>query len=290
MKYDLIIIENLALEEIRTPKGTKTVRGSSAYFALFPALFYSKKIGIVSVIGNDFDLKELKNMGLDMKGIKIIKKGKSLQICDSYSNDYSSRTVTYKSGVSSNLSVKLFPNIYLNTKTIFLPTSPPLKQLEFAKFLKRKIKNKTSLAVDTIEHYIKSYPKAVATIFSLADIIFLNEEEYKLANDMNLLNGNRNKALIIKSGKNGASYNSIRYKYHCRAPKVEVIDPTGAGDCLAGVFLTLRARGWSIKNALKKAVKIASLSVKDFGIEHIRDSSYLKNITKKQNRKIYKTL
>ena len=50
-----------------------------------------------------------------------------------------------------------------------------------------------------------------------------------------------------------------------------VVDKTGAGDCLNGVFMNLIANGYSNEVALKKAIEIATLSIKDFGILHIKD-------------------
>lgn len=38
-----------------------------------------------------------------------------------------------------------------------------------------------------------------------------------------------------------------------------------------GVFMNLIANGYSNEVALKKAIEIATLSIKDFGILHIKD-------------------
>lgn len=273
MKYELVIVENLAFDVIRTPKNNKTVKGGSAYYALFSALLFSKKVGLVSVVGEDFNLEELKNMGLDTKGTKIIKGGRTLRIHVFYSDNFKNRKVTYDIGVAKYLNIKLFPKPYLNAKIIFLPTSFPPRQVKFAKFLKKI--SKARLAIDTIEHYIEAYPKEISSLFSLGDIIFLNEKEYKLVKRSNLLKKLENKELIIKKGSGGANYIFNKYECYCPALKVKLVDPTGAGDCLASVFLILRAKGWSIEASLKKAVKLASLSVEDFGVEHIRNSSCL---------------
>ncbi|MCL5733876.1 MAG: carbohydrate kinase family protein [Patescibacteria group bacterium] len=278
MKYDLIIVENLAIEEIRMTTGTKTITGGSSYFALYPAALISKKVGLVSVVGNDFDIRKIKAMGVDMKGTKVIKEGRTFKIYSAFSKDHASRTVTYERGVANRLTPKLFPRAYLNAKNIFLSTSYPPTQLKFARFLKKK--SRSIIGVDTITHYMTSYPKIIKTIFSLADIIFMNKEEYDLAKKLDLLSNDKNKTLIIKKDKNGATCKQDRCEYHYAAPKIKLVDPTGAGDCLAGAFLVLRAKGLSVNDALRKAIRIASLSIKDFGIEHIRNYRYIKNIIK----------
>ena len=50
-----------------------------------------------------------------------------------------------------------------------------------------------------------------------------------------------------------------------------MIDKTGAGDCLNGVFMNLLANSYSKENALRKAVEIATISIKDFGILKIKE-------------------
>ena len=53
------------------------------------------------------------------------------------------------------------------------------------------------------------------------------------------------------------------------APSVEVVDTSGAGDTLAGVFLAEKAKGISDEKALEDGVNTASKTVTDFGVEHI---------------------
>ena len=50
-----------------------------------------------------------------------------------------------------------------------------------------------------------------------------------------------------------------------------VVDKTGAGDCLNGVFMNLIANGHSKKESLEIAVKIATLSITEFGILNINE-------------------
>ena len=47
----------------------------------------------------------------------------------------------------------------------------------------------------------------------------------------------------------------------------QVVDDTGAGEILAGVYLALRARGLAEDQALGYAVRAASSSVTEFGVD-----------------------
>jgi sugar/nucleoside kinase (ribokinase family) len=51
------------------------------------------------------------------------------------------------------------------------------------------------------------------------------------------------------------------------APASELVDSTGAGEVLAGVFLALRAAGVPVRAALGYGVRAASAKVAEFGVD-----------------------
>jgi ribokinase len=74
--------------------------------------------------------------------------------------------------------------------------------------------------------------------------------------------------VVITLGRNGAlavdrSDGSARVKGH----KVEVVDPTGAGDCFAGAFLYARVRGWPLRASLELANLAAAISTTAYGCQ-----------------------
>lgn len=76
--------------------------------------------------------------------------------------------------------------------------------------------------------------------------------------------GNR---LIVTRGKNGASLLMEGKLFTATAPRVKVVDTTGAGDCLNAAFAYGLASGWDEPTALKFAVRAASVSVTRFGAQ-----------------------
>ena len=54
---------------------------------------------------------------------------------------------------------------------------------------------------------------------------------------------------------------TLKDSYHCTAPKVQAVDSTAAGDCFNGVFAAMLLEGCSNREAMKWAVRAASLSV-----------------------------
>jgi len=79
------------------------------------------------------------------------------------------------------------------------------------------------------------------------------------------------KPTILKKGPKGATYidNQEGIIFTIEAPNVKVVDTSGAGDTLAGIFLASLSRGIRVQDALKAGVEMASKTVTDFGVEHI---------------------
>jgi ribokinase len=110
------------------------------------------------------------------------------------------------------------------------------------------------------------------TVLKFADILTPNEIEAlqltkarDIPSALDILLKLARKAVIITLGEKGAilAYGSKRI--HFRAPRVNVIDETGAGDVFNGALAALLHEGYSIEEATKLSVIIASYSVTQFG-------------------------
>lgn len=99
--------------------------------------------------------------------------------------------------------------------------------------------------------------------FNLVDIAFI-DKEFK-----NLYNCNA-KIKIFKLGKEGCKYVSSEKEFISKAPICDyVVDKTGAGDTVTGVFLAQKSLGIGDEESLDMAVKVATESIKDYGVEHL---------------------
>lgn len=74
-------------------------------------------------------------------------------------------------------------------------------------------------------------------------------------------------SIVMTLGSKGALLYRNQKLTMKRAPVVEVVDTTGAGDCLNGAFATCLAKGMSAEEALDYAVHAASQSVQVFGAQ-----------------------
>lgn len=111
-------------------------------------------------------------------------------------------------------------------------------------------------------------------LLQLVDYLVVNETEFQQLHpqrllpksDNDFLSLDRSVNLIITLGESGAVLIDEKKSIHrVRAPKVNVIDTTGAGDALIGAFVGALALGQDPVEALRIAASLASLTVTKAG-------------------------
>ena len=231
------------------------------------ASLFSKNVGICSVVGRDYDIGCLRRLGINMNGLRVLD-GKTPRFLLDYS-DPENRIIRGDLGVGSVLCPNFIPDSYFHSKWTHISTMIPEQQTEFIRCLRSRSYG-GHISVDTnVEEHMSKNPSAVQEALSLSDMVFLNQTEYREAVrlGMNL----SDKILVVKQGSEGARYISSQKSIICKAPKVRCIDPTGAGDVFAGVFLAVLSISGDEEQALRQAVDTASRSVEFFGVDGLLD-------------------
>ena len=107
MKNNILITGTVAFDDIETPFGKSgTIVGGAATYIGLAASFFSKKLAIVSVVGEDFPIEEItflneRNINTDM--IQIIKGGKTFYWKGKYHKNMVSRdTISTELNVLEN--------------------------------------------------------------------------------------------------------------------------------------------------------------------------------------------
>jgi sugar/nucleoside kinase (ribokinase family) len=269
MTFDLIIVGNIAFD-VNTFPGrdmgedlTITNCGGAGYYSLVPASLFSERVGILARVGNDVALDRICGLGIDIAGLKVLSDVRTTRFHHRYvSGDGQQRSFRPEIVEATLITPNEFPPAYYDASYIHIATNVPATQIEVIELIRAH--SKAKISIDTHEAYLAGYRDVVFRAFDLVDIAFIGRHEEELMN--------RCKApvKIIKRGKDGITYSSDTVSYSCPAIPCAVIDKTGAGDVLAGVFLVLRARGLSIEAASRKAVDVASASIKDYGVEFLR--------------------
>ncbi len=260
---NLIIIGNTAYDTkeyvIDNAVRERDVGGACLYSAIPASIFFN--VGIVTKIGNDFDINLLKAFNLNISGLQSINTKTTHFYTKFFSKDGQDSTTYGEVENKMIISFKDIPKNFLEAKFIHFTTSDPKYLLEMIKQVKQN--SNAILSVDTNNWF--SRMKKTKEIFDIVDIAFIDKEFKELLNC-------KAKTKIIKLGEEGCIYKAKNKEFYQPAVvKKNVVDKLGAGDCLNGVFMNLIANGFSEEYALKKAVEVATLSIDDYGILKLKD-------------------
>lgn len=275
---NLIIIGNIAYDiidfsKIESKRSQIVDVGGACVFSSVPAsLFY--RVGMVGKIGNDFDISNFSGYNIDLSGIKQINKPTTKFYTIWNTSDGQDREVTGEVCKEMTVSFKDIPKKFLRAKHFHLTTAEPSNQLEIIKFLRQN--TNATISVDTIDDFSEQI--SCREVFDNVDIAFI-DKEYS-----NLINCKANRK-IIKYGKKGCLYWSKEKSFPVYSQVIEnVVDKTGAGDCLNGVFLNLIVNGVNEEKALRVAVDVATESIKHNGIFNLKCHLNLKNSNNLESR------
>jgi sugar/nucleoside kinase (ribokinase family) len=275
----LVIVGSVAFDTIETPweRKEKIIGGSCTYCAL--AASYFARPGIVAVVGEDFPkdtIAFLKKRGIDLKGLKIVKGGKTFHWQGRYGYDPNQReTIRTDLNVFQDFRPEI-PASYKKADILFLANiDPDLQETIFLQVQKPKL-----VALDTIGLWIQSKSETLLRVLSRVDIYFGNDEEIRmLTNESNLIKaGKRIRAMgprivIVKKGEHGALVFGEDVIFGVPAlPCEDVIDPTGAGDSFSGGFLGYLDKigsfsGRDVRRAAVYGSVMASFAIEGFGID-----------------------
>ncbi|MCR5146435.1 MAG: carbohydrate kinase family protein [Clostridia bacterium] len=272
---DVVVIGDTAKDinifKGRTPKGsyekdTKVVNNGGACFYSSVGASIFGNCGVVTKIGEDFDINNYRKFGIDVTGVSMVN-GKTTRFFQTFlTRDGQEREFRAERNPETKISIQDIPLEYLgNSKYIFLSTTLPENQLQLIKDI-RKV-SKAKIVVDTLKEF--SEDSVTRQVFDNADIAFIDREFETLINS-------KAKIKIIKYGKVGCLYldenNQYIFNNKRIIPDDEVIDKTGAGDVLIGSFLAVLSRTNNPQIALEKANAIATESILQYGVEHLREN------------------
>lgn len=281
----LLTVGTVAFDAIETPFGkTDKIVGGAATYIAWSASYFSKKVNIVSVIGDDFDMNELellKKRGVDTEGIEIKAGKKSFFWSGKYHLDMNSRDT-----LITDLNVLLefnpiIPASYQDSDILLLGNIDPNLQL---KVIEQLTKRPKLIVLDTMNFWMTDgFIDKLKEVISQVDVLTVNDSEARqLTNEYSLVKAAKKilkmgpKYLVIKKGEHGALlFHENQVFFAPALPLEDVFDPTGAGDTFAGGFCGYldKSRDISFEN-MKRAIiygsAMASFCVEKFGAERIR--------------------
>lgn len=263
---DLVIYGHAGFDVSAPHIGEPTISvGGAAYYAALAASLTGCVAGIVTVVGEDFPMTDLRSLEVDTSGV-LQKEGRSAIFYQEY--DHRSEVVRFRAtlNVCDDLVPSLMPPHFLDASFFFLATAPPQQQAAALRWL-RDNDFAGSVAIDTTLAYVPDFRRLLADSGSSLSILFLNLEEYQ-ALSFQVPGG---VTLVVKRGAAGASLRHNGMWSTVPAPRIDrLCTTTGAGDILAGACLASLATGNGLDSALARGVGLATLSVVRSGVEHLR--------------------
>ena len=282
---NVLVVGTVAFDAIETPFGkTDKIVGGAATYICLAASFFTKKLNLISVVGEDFPdkaIKMLKNKSVNTKGLQIKKGEKTFFWSGKYHNNMNTRdTIDTQLNVLESFN-PIVPEEYKECEFLMLGNLMPSVQKKVLNQMKKKPK---LIVLDTMNYWMDFYMKDLKEALKHVDVLTINDEEARqLSEEQSLVRAAKKilkmgpKNLIIKKGEHGALlFNKSEVFFAPALPLEDVFDPTGAGDSFAGGFIGYLAKtnDTSFQN-MKKAVingsVIASFCVEKFGTQKLND-------------------
>ncbi len=241
--------------------------------------------GIISCVGNDgfgtLNIARLKSDGVDISGIRVLPGETTGSAFVSYHADGSRDFIfNIKNSASGKISADDVNESLLAECCHFHVMGSSLFSFAMVKAVKKaaaivKQHGGTVSFDPNIRKEMLDIPEmrdALHYVLELTDIFLPSDSEVMLLSMQTsperavaqyLQDGI--KEVIIKRGKQGASYYSASETFHIGSHQVEEVDPTGAGDCFGGAYIACRALGYGVKQSLHYANACGALAVTRMG-------------------------
>ena len=279
----LLVVGTVAFDAIETPFGKtdKIVGGAATYISL-SASYFTKKINLVSVVGDDFPaeaIQMLKDHRVDTEGLQIKKGEKTFFWSGKYHNDMNSRdTVDTHLNVLADFD-PVIPKSFQDCEFLMLGNLVPAVQKKVIAQLNARPK---LVVMDTMNFWMDNSWDDLIEAISQVDVLTINDAEARqLSGEYSLVKAAQKilkmgpKYLIIKKGEHGALlFDKTQVFFAPALPLEDVFDPTGAGDTFAGGFIGYlsETKDISFEN-MKRAIifgsAMASFCVEKFGTERL---------------------
>ncbi len=275
--WPILVAGTITRDDVRTPLGANTdgLGGSATYFSLAARLF--APVHVVATVGRDFARRFQGAMpaSVDLRGVKVAQEPTYHWTAV---HDYTTGTTSFER--SEQGAYVHFNPVLLGDQQgipiVFLGSMEPRHQLRVLE----QLDHPWLVAGDTMKLYIREQRQALEPVLHRLDYLFVNAvEAMGLAGATMpeeaaaILNSRyRLRALVIKEGPKGATMYTDSEMVHLPALPVDPpVDPTGAGDAVAGGFLgwlaeQQREDGETLRLALAYAMVLASFTIQHFSV------------------------
>ena len=281
----ILVVGTVAFDAIETPFGkTDKIVGGAATYICLSSSFFTKKLNLVSVVGEDFPketIQMLKEKNVNTKGLQIKEGEKTFFWSGKYHDNMNTRdTMDTQLNVLENFE-PIVPEEFKDSEFLMLGNLMPSVQ---KKVLDQMTKRPKLIVLDTMNFWMDLFMDDLKEALKEVDVLTINDEEarqlsgeYSLVKAAKVILAMGPKYLIIKKGEHGALlFNNKEVFFAPALPLEEVFDPTGAGDSFAGGFIGYLAKTNDVsfenmKRAVINGSAMASFCVEKFGTQKLTE-------------------
>ena len=283
MKFDLICLGNLTIDDVILPDQTKQIGnfGGDAIYSALGAAYWSDQVGFVAPVGTDFPkvhLDSLREAGWDTRGLpeRTIPSIRNWVIYQ----DNNNRQWILESNPDDFLELSPtmadIPTDYLQSRAFVLLAMDLTAQERLVPDL-----HKIGLvAVDPQEDYIAGNIDRILAMLKNVDVFLpsqvevfriLGHHDYERACREFASYGPR--IIVIKMGSDGSLiYDHSRNKiWRIPVCKTTVVDTTGAGDAYCGGFMAMYVKTGDLLQAGLAGAVSSSFAIEAMGLNHMLD-------------------
>jgi sugar/nucleoside kinase (ribokinase family) len=282
MPWEITVAGTVHLDDITTPHGRRPrqIGGSAFYFALAAAPH--SRVHLNAIVGGDAqaELRQaLNGLPVDLAGLVVSGAPTFRWHAVHDFQRWVAETVAEEPGCEPEWRPRLSPEAAC-AEVLFLGSMRPSLQREILAQSSARL-----IGVDSMACFTGPERYAVLDVVSGCDVLFLNRFELSSlvpeapdwrAAAASLRGRGRLRALVVKGGPEGAALVTSATTLELPAASVDmVLDPTGAGDAVAGGFLGLCAAAGRDDDgffpaALEEGLSRAAAAIGTFGSEGLR--------------------
>lgn len=286
MSPDLVVLGNLLLDDLVFPDGRTRMAepGGATVYASLGANLWGLGVGVVSLRGTDYPvwaLEALAERGVDLTGVHELG-GPGVRTWLLY--EEGPRQIVHRVGRPSHAEVSpgadRIPPAWQRARAFHLAPMP----LEVQRDVVTALSHRDGVLI-SLDPHVPLRAETMAAwgdVLAQVDVLFLGEDEMQLDHAredphaaLRRLANERLRLVLFKRGaRGGLAYDAREDRFHQWAPRAEqVVDPTGAGDALAGGFLAGWLNGEPLERALERGVVSASFAIADWGPTGLLDAT-----------------
>ncbi len=282
MPWTVTVAGTIHLDDITTPAGRRQgqIGGSALYFSLAAAS--EVRVHLTAICGRDAEVvvrDTLTGLPVDLTGLTVSDDPTFRWHAVQDFRRWVARTVAEEPGCDPEWRPRLSAAAAA-APVLFLGSMSPALQADVLRQSQAAL-----IGLDSMTAFIRPQRAALLEVASGCDVLFLDRQEVLAlvpaastwrAAAHRLVGRGRLRAIVVKAGPKGAALVTAAATLELPAAPVEaVVDPTGAGDGVAGGFLGLCAaqeRGDEafFPEALAAGLRAAAQAISTFGVEGLR--------------------